>query len=329
MEGNYDIPDPLAESEVTSADYAGLSGGSAMYSGGNTSTVTYATYAGSSGGGGESHYDGFAGLIGSGAGDAEDYDVLPAVPTPTVHGAAAVATYPDGRPRLPTTSRPNARHVPAPNVSRQPAGQGQRRQGSGAQSSAAASLAFVGGHADPRVAAAAIPTELRGPKDQTYVRHTFTHGKLIYENFNPATGTRKTYEGGGKHGRFHGHGTWYKYNPPSPAPESGGICPCLGGSSGEMIETFDRYVGDFKAGRFHGEGAYTYAEGHHTYSGSWVDGLYNGHGTYVFTGAAGKPAESYVGLWQNGYYHGNGVFTSANGTEIEGTWVNGKISEEN
>lgn len=293
----------------------------------------------------------------------DDYDALPAVPAPhlpssaapRVHAATAVATYPDGRPRLPTTTRPNSRHVPGGQPSIPPrrpsatsASSMASSMGSGTSSASAggsgsrragpassASLAFIGGSApvggDGGGNAA---QQLKGPKSQVYTVHTFTHGRRVYENFNPEAGTRKTYEGGGKNGWFEGHGTWYKYNPPTPVPPPNGaslLCPCFGGggggSSGETIETFDRYIGGFKRGKFHGEGTYTYAEGNHTYSGSWQDGLYHGHGQYSFSGTSSEGAEGYVGMWRQGHYHGRGVFTSSAGVKLDGVWVNGKLED--
>jgi hypothetical protein len=82
----------------------------------------------------------------------------------------------------------------------------------------------------------------------------------------------------------------------------------------------DRYDGAFVDGRFEGKGTYVFAgDTGAKYVGDWVGGLYEGAGVETYAGGV-----VYKGAFAGGKRHGYGVMTYANGSVYKGAWVDGR-----
>ena len=78
----------------------------------------------------------------------------------------------------------------------------------------------------------------------------------------------------------------------------------------------ERYLGSFKDGLYHGHGTYIWNDGS-KYIGEFKDGLTHGHGTYIY--ASG---EKYIGEFKDAIYW-NGVYYNTDGT-VKGTYWYGE-----
>ena len=70
--------------------------------------------------------------------------------------------------------------------------------------------------------------------------------------------------------------------------------------------------------RFHGEGSYYYGRGD-VYSGAWVDGVKEGHGTFLRAGDESQ----LVGTWHKGSFTA-GRWVWKDGTVWQGPFKDGK-----
>ena len=107
----------------------------------------------------------------------------------------------------------------------------------------------------------------------------------------------------------------------------------------------DEYNGAVKDGTKHGWGYLTSESTGSKYTGFFVDGVQDGHGTYKFENGdvysgdwkAGKPdgkgaftwnsGIKYVGAFSNGAQHGRGVLTMLSGASRETQWVHGVVQQ--
>ena len=78
------------------------------------------------------------------------------------------------------------------------------------------------------------------------------------------------------------------------------------------------YEGAFSSGKMTGQGTRYYSNG--IYTGSFVDGVLDGYGTYEW-----ESGNSYEGYWKNGQRNGQGTFYYSNGTSDFGTWKDDKL----
>ena len=82
-------------------------------------------------------------------------------------------------------------------------------------------------------------------------------------------------------------------------------------------ESGDIYEGGFVDGLFHGKGTILYSDGS-SYVGEFKDGKRNGQGTQTFSDGS-----SYVGEYKVGEKHGQGTYTFKSGKVRKGKWING------
>lgn len=94
--------------------------------------------------------------------------------------------------------------------------------------------------------------------------------------------------------------------------------------SGEMAETNTdgTYTGYFIDGRYNGFGTYEFLTGE-TYSGNWENDQYSGSGKMVYPDIG-----TYDGNYTDGLRSGNGIFTWVDGTTYTGSWANDKMNGE-
>ena len=57
--------------------------------------------------------------------------------------------------------------------------------------------------------------------------------------------------------------------------------------------------------------------------GEWKDGVYHGHGTYIY-GIGKLKGEKYEGEWKNGKRTGQGTYTWSNGDKYIGEYKDAK-----
>jgi hypothetical protein len=83
----------------------------------------------------------------------------------------------------------------------------------------------------------------------------------------------------------------------------------------------DEYQGELLHDLPHGKGTMKYTGiSQRTYVGDWVNGVREGHGSFLF-----KDGRSYVGEWADDKKHGTGTSTYFNGQVYTGSWRHGKI----
>ena len=70
------------------------------------------------------------------------------------------------------------------------------------------------------------------------------------------------------------------------------------------------YVGEWKFGFRHGKGVLHYADGKIKYKGDWVNGKFDGYGTFYLHNGDGQ---HYKGQFKNNEMYGKGAFYSSDG----------------
>ena len=70
------------------------------------------------------------------------------------------------------------------------------------------------------------------------------------------------------------------------------------------------YVGEWKFGFRHGKGVLHYADGKIKYKGDWVNGKFDGYGTFYLDNGDGQ---HYKGQFKNNEMYGKGAFYSSDG----------------
>ena len=93
---------------------------------------------------------------------------------------------------------------------------------------------------------------------------------------------------------------------------------CQNQTSTYVWENGDNYQGEFVDGLFHGNGSIVYSD-RSSYVGEWKDGKQNGQGTYTFSDGS-----SYTGEWKDGKQNGQGASTFSDGSSYVGEWNDGK-----
>jgi hypothetical protein len=99
-----------------------------------------------------------------------------------------------------------------------------------------------------------------------------------------------------------------------PCPSSGHKDNCFG----EVIDSGDRYVGEFKDNKASGIGTITTPDGRR-YVGEFKDDEIHGTGTMTFPDGA-----THVGRWVKGFAEGQGTYTSASGEKYVGEFKGSK-----
>jgi len=79
-----------------------------------------------------------------------------------------------------------------------------------------------------------------------------------------------------------------------------------------------KYWGEFLKNEPHGQGKFISPKGE-TYHGEWVNGKYDGKGTWTLK------TSRYTGGWKEGERHGEGIFIDLNRNKFQGIWNNGEI----
>ena len=143
------------------------------------------------------------------------------------------------------------------------------------------------------------------------------------------------YQGGFKHGKFHGQGIMHY---PNKDTYVGNWRNNLQEGRGRMTTRDNFYLGGFHQGKRHGEGTVTFTNGNKL-TGTWAFGQLNGTATFAFANGDRYQGEmkgdffdgygtmqyfrgdSYTGEWRNNQRHGNGKMTFTDGTQLEGTPV--------
>ena len=88
----------------------------------------------------------------------------------------------------------------------------------------------------------------------------------------------------------------------------------------ETYENGDQYAGNFLNGKYNGQGTYTWANGDR-YEGEFKDGQINGTGRLTFFGNGQYWEGTFV---QGQISSGTGIFSwGSNGDKFDGQWVNG------
>ena len=103
--------------------------------------------------------------------------------------------------------------------------------------------------------------------------------------------------------------------------------------NGHGVATFKdqhKFVGEFKDGKPHGKGTLFDSDGSMINQGLWTDGIfqfsafqsvtYKGQGTYTYAG------NKYVGDWMNGMFNGQGTFILASGGKYVGEFKDNKYN---
>ncbi len=80
----------------------------------------------------------------------------------------------------------------------------------------------------------------------------------------------------------------------------------------------EQYVGEFMDGAFNGQGTYTWPDGQ-DYVGEFENDLFHGQGTYTL-----PDGEQYIGEYRDGVSHGQGTYIFADGYIEEGVFENGE-----
>ncbi len=91
---------------------------------------------------------------------------------------------------------------------------------------------------------------------------------------------------------------------------------CQNQASIYVWENGDRYEGEFVDGLFHGQGTIIFSDGS-SYVGEYKDGKKNGQGTATFSDGS-----SYVGEYKDGKRNGQGAYIYENGYSWIGEWEN-------
>lgn len=104
----------------------------------------------------------------------------------------------------------------------------------------------------------------------------------------------RTYDGGWRHGMYHGQGRYVVGN-------------------GEV------YEGEFEKGMYHGRGEYKYKDGR-VYDGEWIRGHQSGVGKMTYPNG-----DVYEGFWKMGRYEGKGRLVLRRAGQIEGAFRMGRI----
>ena len=81
----------------------------------------------------------------------------------------------------------------------------------------------------------------------------------------------------------------------------------------------DKYFGQFMNGEYNGNGTYTWITGE-KYSGEFKNSQFNGDGTYTWING-----DKYSGKYKDGIREGQGIITWANGTKYDGRWVDDRM----
>lgn len=104
---------------------------------------------------------------------------------------------------------------------------------------------------------------------------------------------------------------------------------CWGRYEAELPSNFkgDVYEGEWLNGTFNGLGTYNSLANNQfkgaKYVGEHKDGKYNGHGTYTFVNG-----NKYVGQFKDSKKHGQGILTTSDGRRLEGIFENDKFLRE-
>ena len=84
-------------------------------------------------------------------------------------------------------------------------------------------------------------------------------------------------------------------------------------------EVGDKYFGHFMNGKFNGDGTYIWTTGE-KYSGEFKNSQFNGDGTYTWING-----DKYSGEFKDDIREGQGIITWANGTKYSGRWVDDRM----
>jgi hypothetical protein len=123
-------------------------------------------------------------------------------------------------------------------------------------------------------------------------------------NPNPQRNETASWSGDCVAGKVEGEGTvTWRYTDPAGNP---------------LTET---HSGGFSAGKFHGHGTAISADGYR-FDGMYRDGEKNGHGVAVWADAR------YEGEWKDGKPNGFGTYTSTDGEQRAGEWVQGCLDDD-
>lgn len=154
-----------------------------------------------------------------------------------------------------------------------------------------------------------IEAQLKQGHYKGYVKHSLPDGIGMMKYSNGAE-----YQGGWKHGLFHGKGYLYTGKDSILGTWEKGK---LTGDALVKTSTFV-YEGGFVDNSPTGIGILTSLDGTY-YSGSWVEGKRNGIGDIYYAGG-----DSYSGEWKDNEFHGSGrFFYSRAYAAYEGEWKNG------
>lgn len=80
------------------------------------------------------------------------------------------------------------------------------------------------------------------------------------------------------------------------------------------------YEGHFWKGREHGHGVLMTGDRTIVYTGDWLEGSFNGRGTYYYASVNQDENERYEGDWKEGLRHGKGDYFYRNGCIYRGDW---------
>ena len=145
-----------------------------------------------------------------------------------------------------------------------------------------------------------------------------------------------TYQGGFKHGKFHGQGIMHY---PNKDTYVGNWRNNLQEGRGRMTTRDNFYLGSFHEGKRHGAGEVTYTNGNKL-TGNWAFGQVNGEATFTFSNGDRYQGElkgevfdgfgtmqyfrgdSYTGQWRDNRRSGPGKMIFSDGSELEGNWEN-------
>uniref|UniRef100_A0A8C5PUZ8 Uncharacterized protein n=1 Tax=Leptobrachium leishanense TaxID=445787 RepID=A0A8C5PUZ8_9ANUR len=130
-------------------------------------------------------------------------------------------------------------------------------------------------------------------------------------------------------GARHGKGTIY-YNPEQTSWYEGDwVKNKKEGWGIQCFKSGNIYEGHWKNNNFSGEGIMKWLSSNEEYSGQWLNGIQNGHGTHTWfikrvPGSQYSLRNKYVGNFVNGQRQGHGLFYYANGAMYDGEWKNNK-----
>ncbi|KAG8339259.1 central apparatus associated protein C1a-18 [Trypanosoma vivax] len=105
---------------------------------------------------------------------------------------------------------------------------------------------------------------------------------------------------------------------------SGGVRRLTDGSfrcrqgRGTYVTPHIRYDGEWHEDEMHGKGVLNFLTTGDSYNGHFVRGVFEGHGTYVWSSGA-----TYDGAWRMNRMHGLGTYTDASGKVWCGRFYNG------